>query len=315
MFRGACGIANLENVDLESSTGVLILSCVDLDESTIQILDDVATEDIPGCQVNSVGNNWTGDIVNEDYQRPMILNFESTTFTGAIRTYDNAHWNSLFADYAGVNYVQSPDSGLFVNADDPADTGSNYRVVDPNAIYGWLCAFEDYAAERGTHLSLDADSVWNVTGESNIDELSVDAGGVINGIVTVDGVETDVSAGGHWTGDIVITSAAGSGEPSGSASGEASGSAEAPGTANGIVPGTYSDGESELVIADDMTFVMTTLGENMEGAGFSLTVTGVVEDGEFVITGLFDGDLDLMDLATDAQIADNYAAIQSAYNG
>ncbi len=207
LFRGACGVANLENVQLESSNGVLIQSCVDLDESTVQILDDVATEAIPGCQVNSIGNDWTGDIVNEDYQRPMLLDFADTTLTGAIRTCDNTHWNALFADYAAVTYIQDPATGLYVNAADATETGSNFRVVDPNAIYGWLCAFEDYAAVRGTFLTMDAGSVWNVTGESNLNGLTLAPGAVVNGTVTVDGAAVDVSAGGRWTGDIVVTPA------------------------------------------------------------------------------------------------------------
>lgn len=209
LFRGACGVANLENTTLESSNGVLIMSCVDLDESTIQILDDVATEDIPGCQVNSRDNAWTGDIVNEDYQRPMYLDFTNTELTGAIRTYDNAHWNALFAEYADVAYVQDAATGLYVNAADPTETGSNFRVVDPSCIYGWICAFEDYAAVRGTYLTMDKDSVWNVTEESNLNGLTLEAGAVINGTVTVDGAVVDISAGGAWTGDIVVAPAAG----------------------------------------------------------------------------------------------------------
>ncbi len=207
LFRGACGVANLENTTLESSNGVIIQSCIDLDESTIQILDDVATEDIPGCQVNSVDNVWTGDILNEDYQRPMYLDFVNTELTGAIITTDNAHWNALFADYADVAYEQDAATGLYVNVADPAETGSNFRVVDPSCIYGWLCAFEDYAAVRGTFLTMDADSVWNVTEASNLNGLTTAAGAVINGVVTVDGVTVDVSAGGAWTGDIVVTPA------------------------------------------------------------------------------------------------------------
>lgn len=207
LFRGACGVANLENTALESSNGVIIQSCVDLDESTIQILDDVATEDIPGCQVNSVDNVWAGDILNEDYQRPMYLDFVNTELTGAIITTDNAHWNALFAEYADVAYEQDAATGLYVNAADPTETGSNFRVVDPSNIYGWLCAFEDYAAVRGTFLTMDADSVWNVTETSNLNGLTAAAGAVINGVVTVDGETVDVSAGGTWTGNIVVTPA------------------------------------------------------------------------------------------------------------
>lgn len=208
VFRGACGIANLTNVKLEASNGILIHSTLDLDESSIQILDDVATEDIPGGQVNSVDNDWEGDIVNEDYQRPLYLNFRNTTLTGAIRTYDIDHWNALFADYADVTYVVDETTNRYVNADDPTDTASSYKAVDPSVIYSWICAFDRYDAVRGTYLTMDAASVWNVTEESTLMGLTTEAGAVVNGVVTVDGEVVDVSAGGSWTGTILVTPAA-----------------------------------------------------------------------------------------------------------
>ena len=138
LFRGACADAYLTNVDLVSSNGIIIQSVVDLDESTIQILDDVATEDIPGCRVWSVDNVWTGDIAHEDYQRPMYLDFVNTTLTGAIYTKDVNDWNALFADYAGVAYTTDPATGWFANTADPTDTGESYKAVDPSNIYSWL---------------------------------------------------------------------------------------------------------------------------------------------------------------------------------
>lgn len=93
------------------------------------------------------------------------------------------------------------------------------------------------------------------------------------------------------------------------ASGEPSG--EAP---SGVVPGTYVDGDNTLVIADDMTFVMETAGENMDGAAFVLTVTGTVSaDGKFAITGVFDGEFDLTSLATEEQLAGNLATVEATY--
>ena len=206
VFRGACGIANLTNVEMETSNGIIIQSCVDLDESTIQILDDVATEDIPGCVVNSTDNTWTGDISNEDYQRPMYLNFANTTLTGAIITKGLEDWNALYAEYADVAY-EVGDDGYYVNVDDPTETKETFKVTDPTAIYGWLCAFDEYNAVRGTYLTMDADSVWNVTADSQLVSLTVEAGAVINGVVTVDGAVVDTTAGGTWTGDIVVTPA------------------------------------------------------------------------------------------------------------
>lgn len=93
------------------------------------------------------------------------------------------------------------------------------------------------------------------------------------------------------------------------ASGDPSGEAPA-----GVLPGTYVDGANTLVIADDMTFTMETAGENMDGAAFSLTVTGTVSaDGVFTITGLFDGDMDLTSLASEDQLAGNLATVEATY--
>ena len=77
------------------------------------------------------------------------------------------------------------------------------------------------------------------------------------------------------------------------------------------MPGTYG----ALVIADDMTFTMEQAGENMDGAAFTLLVTGYVENGEFVIDGLYDGEINVGELATEEQLAGNYAALYEAYNG
>ena len=103
-----------------------------------------------------------------------------------------------------------------------------------------------------------------------------------------------------------FASAEPSAEPSGEPSGEASGEA--------VVPGTYTDGEHTLVIADDFTFSMDKTGQNMEGEDFVLTVTGTVtEDGVFTVTGLFDGDINLVEVASAEQIAADLATVEEVY--
>lgn len=93
------------------------------------------------------------------------------------------------------------------------------------------------------------------------------------------------------------------------ASGEPSGEAPA-----GVVPGTYVDGANTLVIADDMTFTMETAGENMDGAAFVLTIAGTVDAaGNFTITSLKDGDLELIEMASEEQLAGNLATVEATY--
>lgn len=81
-----------------------------------------------------------------------------------------------------------------------------------------------------------------------------------------------------------------------------------------VVPGEYTDGVNTLIIADDMTFSMEKTGLNMDGAEFVLLVTGTVtEDGEFTIDGLFDGDINLAEVATEEQIAADLADVVAVY--
>ncbi len=81
-----------------------------------------------------------------------------------------------------------------------------------------------------------------------------------------------------------------------------------------VTPGTYTDGENTLVIAEDFTFSMEKTGQNLEGQEFVLLVTGTVtEDGVFTITGLYDGEINLVEIASADQLAADLASVESAF--
>ena len=87
-------------------------------------------------------------------------------------------------------------------------------------------------------------------------------------------------------------------------------------SAGAVAPGTYTDGTNTLVIAEDMTFTMEKVGLNLEAEEFTMLVTGTVEaDGTFVINGLYDGEINLIEVATADQIAADLASVQAAYQG
>ena len=208
-FRSSNADVLLENCALESASGILFQSVVNLDSSAVQILDDIPTEDIPGICIESVGNDWAGDISHEDYQRPMRLTLADTTLTGAIRAPGIDEWLAFWEEFADVHYTPDPDTGVYVNDADPTDTGSTFTARDPNNVYLWATGITEYNAVRGVYLTMDAGSVWNVTGRSNLRSLTAEPGAVIAGIVTVDGETVDVTAGGSWTGEIIIDPAPG----------------------------------------------------------------------------------------------------------
>ena len=213
-FRSCNADVRLENCELQSANGILFQSIIDLDGSAVQILDDIDTESISGICIESVGNDWTGDIAHEDYQRPMRLTLTGSTLTGAITAPGLDAWLSLWEGFEDVSYSVDPETGLYVNDADPTDTCESYRIQDPDEIYEWATGVTEYNAVRGVYLAMDAGSVWNVTGTSALRGLTAAPGAVINGTVTVDGQQVDVSAGGSWEGDITVTPAGTSGDPS-----------------------------------------------------------------------------------------------------
>jgi hypothetical protein len=78
--------------------------------------------------------------------------------------------------------------------------------------------------------------------------------------------------------------------------------------------GTYTDGVNTLIVAEDGTFIMDKTGQNMEGEDFVLTLTGTItEAGEVTIEGMFDGDINLVELASEDQMAEDIASVEAAF--
>ena len=94
---------------------------------------------------------------------------------------------------------------------------------------------------------------------------------------------------------------------------ETGASAEASAEPAGIQPGTYEANGNTLIIAEDMSFEMYKMGENTDGTGFEMKIVGLVENEAFVITAIYDGELDVFSLATESQIEGDLAAIEETY--
>jgi hypothetical protein len=176
---------HLENATVDSWSGVLIQSALNSDANGNWIGADEEIKDTIGIDVLVDGTTaLVGNINHEDYQRTMNITLaDSASLTGDIFTGTVDTWHAKFADYA--------------------ESGANfYRDT------------EGYDKIWGTNVTLEDGTVWTVTDTSNITGLTVEPGAVVNAVVTVDGVVVDVTAGGTWTGDIVLTAVGTSGEPS-----------------------------------------------------------------------------------------------------
>lgn len=167
---------NLDNVTAESSNDVLLLTALNSDSmSRYAHADDDMTG--KGTELTIANSEISGGVHHFDYQRNCVVTLDHSTWTGDYITMDKEQWDALWSD------------------DCKAD----------EACY-WVLDTEKYFDGEGTMATLimDADSVWNVTADSEIDVLTTEAGSVINGTVTVDGEEVDVTAGGTWEGEILV---------------------------------------------------------------------------------------------------------------
>lgn len=109
-------------------------------------------------KINIADSTVDGDIVHMDYQRAMELHLENTTLNGAVVSGTTAAWNELWRD------VQ--DDGRAEN-------------FDAEMIYSLLTKNESYESVWGVRLSLDENSVWNVTADSSLAALTLAEGAAL----------------------------------------------------------------------------------------------------------------------------------------
>lgn len=191
LVRSDSAIIKLTNADIQSWSGVILQSILNADDHGNFIGPDEEVSDWIGIWLEADGGTaLVGDIRHEDYQRAMHITLsDGASLTGDIFTGTVDDWHAVFADYA--------------------DSGTNfYRDLD------------GYDRIWGTDVTLNEGTAWTVTNVSNITELTVMPGAVLNASVTVDGVSTEIQPGVTYAGDIRLTAMSASGEASGS--GEAS---------------------------------------------------------------------------------------------
>lgn len=188
LVRSDNAVIKLTNANVVSWTNVLFQSILNNDGNGNFIAADEEVADHVGIWLTADGDTaLVGDILHEDYQRTMYITLaDSASLTGDIFTGTVDDWHAVFADYA--------------------DCGTNYyRDVD------------GYDKIWGTYVTLEPGTVWTVTGESNITGLTIMDGAQLSGLVTIDGVVTEIEAGVSYEGDIRITAvgaATASGGPS-----------------------------------------------------------------------------------------------------
>lgn len=169
----SCGIklkaSNSQLIADPRGTGAVLHTLINAD-----VAFSVKTPDgqhYPAIQAEFKDMELKGDVIHEDYQRDLELTLDNASFKGKLATYGIDHWNAL------------AQAGGFTQC-----------IIDP----------EGYKTVHGSHVELKNGSVWQVTEESCLNDLTIGADCRVEaGSMTVDGVETPITPG-VYSGNIVL---------------------------------------------------------------------------------------------------------------
>ena len=148
----------LDDVEIQSSTGVALLTALNSDSMSRYLKQDVGS----GVNVTVTDSTIDGDFIHDDYQRDLTVTLDGTTLNGDITFSTAEAWNENWADYA------DDESACWVNLD-----------------------AETYITKtHTTTLTLVNGAVWNVKEASELTTLTVSADSVVNGSIEAETTET-----------------------------------------------------------------------------------------------------------------------------
>ena len=149
---------SLNDVGIQSSTGVVLLTALNSDSMSRYLKQDVEN----GVNVTVTDSTIDGDFIHDDYQRDLIITLDGATLNGDITFSTADEWNETWADYA------DDESACWVNLD-----------------------AETYITEtHATTLTLTNGAVWNVKAASELTEMVVSADSIVNGNIEAETTET-----------------------------------------------------------------------------------------------------------------------------
>ncbi|MCC8357142.1 MAG: hypothetical protein LJU34_04735 [Oscillospiraceae bacterium] len=155
----------IDNCELASRTGILVHSMFTYDSMASGIYPVDGTEYV-GDEVVLANLTAEGDILHEDYMRKMVLSLENADLTGAVVGTTLAAWNAYWTEVAEA----LPEDEL----EEATDELTAMEATLKNAIYN-----DTYETVWGVRMSMDADSVWTVTCDSNLYSFTLEEGAVV----------------------------------------------------------------------------------------------------------------------------------------
>ena len=189
-----------------------------LNDVEIDFADCKGDTALDGDIYNSVSVSTTGEGMTW-WGQNLICTFDDCEINGYVSSSSALH-NAYSAFYDAAGNEVAADS-----LEEAVAAGAvEGRITSDNPTYlGNMTNYPSPSVNNGVWAILSNGSVWNVPGTCYLTRLEIDGASRVNGVVTIDGVVTELEPGVVYTGAIVVEPAAG-GTSAEAASGEASGS-------------------------------------------------------------------------------------------
>ena len=149
---------SLNDVEIQSSTGVALLTALNSDSMSRYLKQDVGS----GVKVTITDSTIDGAFIHDDYQRDMTVTLNGSTLNGDISFSTAEEWNEKWSACA------DDENARWVNLE------ANTYITDTHA----------------TALTLTNGSVWNVKESSELTTLTVFADCTVNGNIEAETTET-----------------------------------------------------------------------------------------------------------------------------
>ncbi len=160
-----------DNCELRSRTGIAVHSMFHYDSMASGIYPQDGAEYI-GNEVVFRNMTVDGDVLHEDYMRKMTLNLENAELTGKVVSTTLAGWNAYWTERVEA-----------LSEDELGEASGEMSALD-SALQNFIY-HDSYETVWGVRMSIDADSVWNVTGNSSLYSLTVEDSASIVGDVEI----------------------------------------------------------------------------------------------------------------------------------
>ena len=119
---------SLNDVEIQSSTGVALLTALNSDSMSRYLKQDVGS----GVNVTVTDSTIDGDFIHDDYQRDMVVTLDGSTLNGDINHSTAEEWNEKWSEYADDEKSTLGESGRWYfyhpNSRDHADADQRRGV-------------------------------------------------------------------------------------------------------------------------------------------------------------------------------------------